>query len=245
MVEVLVENKSGIILEQDIFDIISIIKEGFLTEGKIVLVFSEQDMENLGECIPKDLLKYANRKPFFREFLNENWDVGIILYPKACKYYKDYPAFFTYLLGHEFGHAYVCLTDKRLHLFYCLIQEFINKASNGSVKRWDQLPHEILFDQYGLYIAELIYSREEINRQFEMILKNDACGDRERLTKLLHLPSSSDFTNLWRDLIKFSLPFKENLIGLWKEDLKEATFAKEPAITQLVNDFELLFEHNE
>lgn len=243
MVEVAVENKSGIIPDQYIFNIISIITERFPTEGKIVLVFSEREAGNLGECIPKSLLKYANREPFFREYLNEKWDAGVIIYPKACKYYADFPAFFTYLLGHEFGHAYICLTDEHLHLVYCLIQDFINRASNGLVTRWDQLPHEILFDQYGLYIAELMYSREEINRQIEMIIKTGDCGDKERLNKLLSLSPICDFSKLWNDLIKFCLPFKESLIRLWKEDAEETTLAKELAITQLVSNFELLFEH--
>jgi hypothetical protein len=244
VVEVLVENKSRIIPDQYIFDIISLITERYLAEGKIILVMSERNSRKLGECIPKSLLEYAKRESFFREYLNEKWDAGVIIYPKACKYYEDYPAFFTYLLGHEFGHAYACLKDENLHLFYCLIQDFIKEASKGKVTRWDQLPHEVLFDQYGLYIAELLYSREEINRQFEMIIKMGDCGDLERLNKLLSLPSSSDFSSLREDLIKFSLPFKENLIELWVKDLKEVTLAKEPAITQLVNDFELLFEHN-
>lgn len=243
MVEVLVENKSRIIPDQYIFDIISIITERFLTEGKIILVMSERNSRNLGECIPKSLLECAKREPFFREYLNEKWDAGVIIYPKACKYYEDYPAFFTYLLGHEFGHAYVCLTDERLHLFYCLIQDFIRKASKGKVTRWDQLPHEVLFDQYGLYITELLYSREEINRQFEMIIKMGDCGDKKRLNKLLSMSPTCDFSKLWNDLIKFCLPFKESLIRLWKEDAENTMLAKELAITQLVSNFKSLVEH--
>ena len=163
MIEVLVKNKSGVIYEEDISKIISIIAKGFLADGKIVMVFGGDDTGSLGECMPRSILKYTGRGQFFQEFLDDNWDVGIIIYPKAYYYYKNYPAFFAYLLGHELGHAYVCLTDIQLHLFYCLIQDYICEASNGKVRRWDQLPHEILFDQYGLYIAELIYLREEIN----------------------------------------------------------------------------------
>lgn len=244
VVDVLVKNKSGIIPDHYVANIISIITKELLIEGKIVLVLTDElDEKSLGECIPKNLMEYAGRESFFREYSNVKWDVGIILYPKGFKYFLDYPAFFTYLLGHELGHAYVCLKDQHLHLFYCLIEEVIIEASNEKVKRWDQLPHEVLFDQYGLFIAELLYSREEINRQMEMIVKISDYGDKERLNKLLSLSASCDFSKLRSDLIQFCLPFKENLIRLWKEDAKKATLENELAIAQLVTNFELLFEY--
>lgn len=238
MAEFLLDNKSDIATS----DILNILNKANLPSGKIVLLLTERKLDSLGECVPKCLLDYARRRNFFINYACDKWDCGVILSPKTCNFYFNYPAYFLYLLGHELGHAQVCLTDLFLHIHYCLIQEFIKEASNEVISKWHQLPHEIKMDQYGLFFAELFYTRDEVNQQISAIMGLPNCKDKGRLEQLLRLPASKDLSKLRTEIIKFSLPYKDNLIRLWEEDRRESLEENDLAITQLIKDLDLLFK---
>lgn len=221
-------------------EIINLLKKVNLPQGRIILLLTDKTrLESLGECIPKCLIDYAGRRRYFRQ---DYWECGVILSQKACNIHDEYPAYFMYLLGHELGHAHICLTDVYLHIHYCLIQDFIRDASNNKILGWHELPHEIKMDQYGLFITEMIYSRKEINQQIKKIINLPDCKDKTRLEQLLTLPSSNELSGLREELIDFSLPYKDKLIELWKKDAQESSDRNDLAITRLVKDYDALFD---
>ena len=239
MAEIVLVNSSQISSKS----ISNLLQKVVLPKGKIILLLTEEaGTGNFGECVPKCLLDFAHRQSFFREYINDDWGSGVIIYPKAYEIYEEYPAYFTYLLGHELGHAHVCLTDIHLHIHYCLIQEYIELASSGEIKEWHELPHEILFDQYGLYISEMMFTKEQFYQEIAEITKlPEFINDQIRLNKLLNLRPTNDISGLRKNLIKFSLPYKDKLITLWKQDTVKTLAGNDLSITQLIRDHELLF----
>jgi len=198
-----------------------IIEQAALTQGKILLRLMDGCLpdNNAGSTTPRSLLKYYQNFHMFDNYLNHDWEIGIAISGKYCLSYNSFPAYFSYLLGHELGHAAVCINDLDLHVFYCLIQGHIKKASAGNVTAWHQLPHEIIFDRFGLYIAEMIYGREKTDRDIKLLLADRSRKDLNRLEQMLRLNGSKDLGNLWKDLLNFARPYKDELIKCFEEDV--------------------------
>ena len=187
-----------------------IIEVANLPTSQILLVFNNCPLfnHNLGIAVPRNLYFSIRDRGFFFEYKDRDWDCAIAFSEKACNKFEHYPAYFVYLMGHEFGHAHICLKDEALHIHYCLIQEFIQDASNDIIRECYKLPHEILFDRFGIYIAEQIYSREKLNIEIEEMLKDPECKDHDRLNQMLKMKSTNDLSHLRNDLISFSIPYK-------------------------------------
>lgn len=233
----IIENKAHIDIDQDFLQ--SLINEANLPSGKILFIFNDDKInDNLGECIPRSLLKYASRDKILNPYMNKSWDCAIVMSLKACRWKEKYPAFFVYLLGHELGHAHVCLSDLSLHIFSCLIDRFIREASSNKITEWHQLPHEISFDQFGIYIAEHLFSREKLNIEIDHMLNDPDCKDHARLKMMLSLSGSNFLGNLGSSLIDFSKPYKDKLIELWKNDIK---IWGNGALASQIDNFETLF----
>lgn len=58
------------------------------------------------------------------------------------------------------------------------------------------------------------------------------------MRKKVSLPPFTGFDGLRNQLISFALPYKDELIRLWKDELSKT---KSPTILELVNDFDKLF----
>ena len=216
-----------------------ILEETCLPCGRLLLILNDGALadDNLGECVPKSLLSYAPSEVVFNPYCNRSWNCGIAMSQKACRLIQEHPAFFTQLLGHELGHARICLVNEHLHAHYCLIRCFIRDASLNEIVNPHELPQELLFDQFGIFLAEQIFSRKQLDKEINEIMKLEEWkGDYS--PKLLSLSSTNDLDNLRNDLINFTKPYKENLIELWKEDAARGGHT----LTHLIDDYETLFE---
>ena len=159
-------------IDEDLID--KILIKSNLPESKMIVVLSDGYLPDymLGCCIPRSLVEHQDSIGIFNPHLDKNWDHGVALSITACEYIHKHPAFFTYLLAHELGHAYVCITEINVHIHYCLIQDYISEASSQKIKSWHQLPHEKLFDQFGIYIAESIFSPQIMRDELNSIIEN-------------------------------------------------------------------------
>jgi len=212
-----------------------------LPESKILLVLSDGYLPDnlLGCCIPRSLVEHQNYIGIFNPHLDKNWEQGVALSVTACEYRHKHPAFFTYLLAHELGHAYVCITEINVHIHYCLIQDYISEAKSKKIHSWHQLPHEILFDQFGIFIAESIFSPRQMKEELNSIIENKLSKDLERIENMLLLPPFQEFKGLREKLINFSIPYKDTLISLWERDKTHSD--NPPYLLKLVHRFEDLF----
>lgn len=236
MANINVKNKANI----DISFLPSVEKIANLPEGDILLIFQDKLIkDNPGVCVPQSLCKYAPYlwKNILKHYRKEQWNCGIIL----SKKYIQYPAYFVYLLGHELGHACVSLLDSNLYIHCCLIQHFIIKASDNKISSYHELPHEILSDRFGIYIAESLFSREELISEIKQISNLPNCKNKDRLKIVLSLEATNYFANLKNELIEFSIPYKDKLIALWKESTK---IKNGKSMTSLIEDYDSLFEYS-
>ncbi len=237
MNSVILINDSG--ADVDLID--SILVEANLPNSRILIVLSDGYLADgyLGCCIPRELLNYQNLIGIFNPHLNQKWDLGVALSVTGCNYKDTHPAYFTYLLGHELGHAYICIKNITVHIHSCLIQNFIIKASSKKITQWHKLPHEQLFDLFGISLAEKIFSRHQLREELKSLIKDPNSKDRDRLKFMLSLPTFQNFNGLRENLIQFSKPYKAELIALWEEEKSRST---SPSLLDLVPNFENLFD---
>ena len=218
-----------------------VIEAAGLPEAKILLILSDGYLLNglLGCCISRSLVKYENSIGIFKPYLNEKWDCVVALSKKACDYRLSHEGYFVYLLGHEFGHAHICISDITTHIFSCIIQSRIREASKDKVTQWHEIPHEKLFDQFGMLISESVFSHEQVYSEIKSLIKVPECKDKERLDMMLSLLSPFEgFDGLRNELISFALPYKDELIRLWKDELSTTTTS---TLLELIDDFDELF----
>ena len=190
MAKIILINKEKISL-RNIQEIIETVE---LPEGRILLILHDGNLinNNQGICIPKSLLRYSRGVRVFDQYGHDRWDCGIAISHKYCSLSSDFPAYFVYLLGHELGHSSICLSNVSTHIHYCLIEKYIGLALNNKIILWHELPHEKLFDQFGIYCAEKIFSRSVFNEEIKKLIKVNDGKDILRLNNLLQLPASID-----------------------------------------------------
>lgn len=128
----------------------------------------------------------------------------------------EFPAYFAYLLGHEFGHATTVLT-LWLAAYEALIFD-VPALSGRDDWRWDEMPHEIRYDQFGLAVAEEVYGLEQLQNEIDRLLKDGSERDDRRLRGLLALTPRLDLSGLDADIAEFALPYRERLLTKWRKD---------------------------
>lgn len=238
MATITVENRAQINLEKGFLD--RVIELANLPSGTILLIFHDGGIgDRYCGTIPKSLIKYAKSLAVFNLYDDKSWDCWVILSKEACDHKEKYPAFFTYFLGHELGHAYVCLTDLRLHIFSCLVDMFIGDASNNKLTMNYEVPHEKRFDQFGIYIAEHIFSRDKLNDEIMYLLKDPDRKDHQRLEAMLSLTSTNMLDGLKDELISLTTPYKDKFIELSKQNIVNR---HGNSIASEIDDLETLFE---
>jgi hypothetical protein len=170
-------NRPGIQIDPDQMD--ALVREAKLPLGRVALVFNCDSLPGdlQGSCTPRMLSHFS---PSYSRICNANvaneWDVRVAFSKQACLRYGEFPAYFCYLIGHELGHAKICLSDPVLHIHYCLIQEHIKSASKNKISMWHQIPHELRFDQFGLYLSERLWARNKLNGELEILLNTAIVG---------------------------------------------------------------------
>ena len=240
MADVYFCNRSGLQISSDQID--ALLREAKLPLGRVALVFHSTSLPGdlQGSCTPQMLSNFSQS---YSRICNANvtneWDVCVAFSKQACLRYGEFRAYFCYLIGHELGHAKICLSDPALHIHYCLIQEHIKSASKNQISMWHQLPHELRFDQFGLYLSERLWSRNKLDKELEILLNHRDCRDRPRLEMMLSLGSRADLDQIRDELVSFSLPYKHGLIASWEKEKRERGTS---SLTSLIVDYEALFE---
>jgi hypothetical protein len=174
-------------------------------------------------------------------YLIKEWEYGISITGHICNQQKQFPAYFAYVLGHELGHAHICDDDRNLHIHSCLISLHIAEASKCKIPENHELPHEKRCDQFGIYIAEQIYSRKKLNDEIGTLMAKRECNDHERLGCMLSLQGTTDLKNIKNELVDLSIPFKTELIKLLEKDKQKSTSGC-PLLAKEIPDFEILFK---
>lgn len=234
-------NKAEIKYESILNDII---KNAELPDGRILLIFYNENLpgNEYGMCMPKILLPYMHMHEYLVENYDFDWDCGVVISKLVCDYLDGYPAFFTYVLNHEFGHVYNFFTNPELYIHSNLITNYIYKASKGKVSSWLDIPEELFCDKYSILITEKIFSRMQLNKEIETITKNN--GDSQRLERLYDLEGSNEFHRLKQELINLSKPFKDELIVEWKNAVINAKNTGFCTLVESINNYDALFTDN-
>lgn len=214
----------------------SLVTEVALPDDKIIMfVFSYDSLPDnnvQGACVPRPLLKYSRPYASVCGRCCFNWDICIAISGKYCDLQNQYPAYFTYLIGHELGHAKICFYDLNIHKYYCLIEMYFKNNFQHERVQYHEFPHERLFDKFGIFLCEKLKIRDKLNTEIGSLISKPTCKDRERLEWMQSTAGSGDLDHLREELIIFSKPYKTDLISYWKKEKEEN------GDTTLANEFE-------
>ena len=213
------------------------------SDGNIVLVLHDNSLpeNNQGVCCPSQLKEFASEYLDIDPFLRSNrWDCLVAIANKWCIKWDVYPAYFTYLLGHEFGHAHICISDIALHIHCCLVHDWIKAASRNEIQFQRFLPNEQLFDQYGKFLSIQMHGDEKLNFEIDSIKKGIGVNDLERLKSIKELAPKHELDGLRDLLVTFSLPYKEELIKCWQMDVQQNG---SESLASYINNYDELFEY--
>jgi hypothetical protein len=221
-----------------------IVSNSILPAGEVLLFVGQDEMagnaNDFGQCIPRLAQNLQGSCLCTSAFRDLDWDAGILLSTKACDYYYSHPAFFAELLGHELGHAALCLIDPVFHA-YCT---FICNNFRGKWRiTWNKFPHEKRFEQYGKAVAEATYSHEQLEKEIKNLLLEKNRNDRIILCDLLDLECCMDLTGIREGIVEFVSRHggHEQVIQLWNEDHRESIQENSKSITLEVPSIENLF----
>jgi hypothetical protein len=220
-----------------------IVNASSLPSERVLLVVGTDSMAGnrndlLGMCIPRLALDTVGNCLRTEGRRSLPWDAGVALSYKACEHYDSYPAFFAQLLGHELGHAALCLTDPILHIYSTFI--YYNWAGKYEKIYRNRFPAERRFEQYGIAVAQDVYSREQLDREVRELLTKDR-KDKDILSDLLGLSGCMDLKGLKEELVLFASQRKGLLIQKWRKRLGEAARMNVASVTRVVPSIELLF----
>ena len=241
MARIILENRAKI--DIDIGYLEEVRSYANLPDGSILLVLHDGLLpkNDQGVCIVSQLKHLdPGSSAICRCSSSTEWDCCVAIAKKWCTSRNQFPAYFTYLLGHEFGHAYVCLSDICLHIHCCLIVDRIIPASYCEIQFPHEFPNEQLFDQFGKYLALKLHGDTKFVHEINSLKKTANGIEKQRLELIEKLPPKSDFSDLRKTMIDFSKPYKDNLIISWKRDRDK----KGPkSLASWISDYDKLFEY--
>jgi hypothetical protein len=219
MAQIILKNEIGIdVSTQSLGKLLS---HAPLSNGTILVSLNNTSLpeEVQAACIPALLIeKFAPRYTTICNYPDStSWDCCVVISKEWCNLQSKFPAYFTYLLGHEIGHATICLRDISLHILCCLIHEFIFVASHGKIHP-SESPHD---------------------HEIEKIKLQKSDKERERLEFVQYTSPSNDFSGLRERMVAFSRPYKDELIQCWKNHIREHG---ENSLASLILNYDALFE---
>ena len=230
-------NKANVKVDEAQIDLL--LSESQLPPGEILLLLSDAALANddQGCCVPRQLVHMQDDYRYLSDKSFGRWDCCIAISREQCDAASSYPAYFTYLLGHELGHAKLCLSDICLHIHSCLIREFIGAVSDKVEFMEHLMPHERRCDQFGVYLSSIVHSRDMLSAEIERKVKEET-KNQARLRSLLTVVPRIDFIGLRDELLSLSIPFKAQLIELWEEDRRQYG---QNSLVSCIHDYEALF----
>jgi len=95
-------------------------------------------------------------------------------------------------------------------------------------------------EEYGFYIASQIHTRKQVYDEIHELIKIPGRKDIDRLKAMLSFEPVDRISSIRPEMIKFTLPYKEKLIELWKDDYHKN---QDKSLASLVSgqDYEPLF----
>lgn len=240
MAKIVLENKVKINIEKSYLE--KLIYHAFMPKGNVLLLLYDEPLpeDNQGVCVAAQLKKFApSYGSIFDSSFASSWDCCVAISRKWCLSRDAFPAYFTYLVGHELGHARTCLSKIALHIHCCLIHDFIGPASKGLIKFPFELPHELLYDKFGKYVALQLHEEGQLYSEIESLKACANSIERRHLELIRDLSPSNDFSNLRENLIEFSFPYRSDLIDCWKNNHAQEG---DMSLTSLIFDYDKLFE---
>lgn len=196
-----------------------------LPAGEICLIVGDEKLdEGLQGCaIARAFVPWAGNIHGLQDHLQEDWDCGVVVGPRWALRAHEFPAYFAYLLAHELGHATTILNNLWLAAYEGMILRYVPRIVNDRKWRWDEFPHEVRYDQFGLAVAQDLYGRDAVEAEFSRLILEGLSRDAPRLVKVLTLEPSQDLSSLPRELADFASPYREQLVALWEEDIDRGT----------------------
>lgn len=193
-----------------------------LPAGRICLIIGDDLLadEYQGCTIPRRSVPWLGNVFGLSNHLQEDWECGVVIGQKWAALQPTFPAYFAYLLGHEFGHAATVLSRLWLAAYEDMLFRYIPRIVTDREWRWNDFPHEVRYDRFGIAIAEASYGRDTVEREFEQIRRDGLTDDAERLLGALNLEPTTDLETLPEELARFSRPHRDALIELWRSDLE-------------------------
>ncbi len=244
MAKIIPKNKADIDIEVNYLE--DLLSYANLPDGIVLLVLHNNSLpeNNQGVCVASQLIDID---PEFKSICHcsnsTSWDCCIAIANKWCVSRNEFPAYFTYLLGHEFGHTYICLSNISLHIHCCLIRLCIRPASKNKIVLPHELPNEQLFDQFGKYLSQKLHGSEKLNIEIQKLKTTAHDIEIKNLEQIENLPPSRNFNELRKTMIDFSIPYKDELIACWKHVDNESKKRGDKSLTSLIYDYEKLFEY--
>lgn len=204
----------------DVSALSDIVAEADLPAGEIRLIVGDPLLSDEYQAVTmaRAFIRHAGNLWGLEQFLSEPWDCGVVIGRNWAARQAEFPAYFAYLLGHELGHATTVLTDLVLTIYQDIVRRCISKASSDRRWRWDDMPYETTYDQFGMAVAEIVCGRACLEDDFGRILSGGLSQDEPRLRKALDLPPCKDLRGLWADLASFALPYRHQLLDIWQQE---------------------------
>lgn len=216
----------------------AIVADAKLPPGSILLILGDSllETEYQGVTIAHAHVRFADGVYGLDNYLQRPWDCGIVIGARWTERQGEFPAYFAYLLAHELGHATTVLSDLELTCFEDLIVRSIGRVAPG-VWRWDEMPHEIRYDQFGMAVAKAVYGRAKVEAEFASIIEKGLSNDM-RLKKALSMKPRHDLDTLREDMASFCQPYREQLLEIWRREKAGPT----PGVAGQVPDLESLWK---
>ena len=206
-----------------------------LPSGRIGLIVGDKTIEPeyQGLSIPRRFASGLGNLYGLEEFLDEPWDCGVLIALRWAARQAEFPAYFAYVLGHELGHATTALTNLSHVAFEELILRFVPRIVNDREWRWDDMPHEVRYDQFGMAIAEELFGPAHVETEFSRLIEARLSEDEERLHGVLTLPPRKDLDGIVEELAEFSLPHREVLLRMWTAERRNGRLKYADGIADL------------
>ena len=206
-----------------------------LPDGHIWLVVGDELLtdEFQAATIPKAFTPFAGNLYGLARFIEKPWDCGIVIGNRWANRQGEFPAYFAYLLEHEFGHASTALTRLDLTAYEDMILRFISRAAPERHWRWDDLPHEVYYDRFGLAVAVELFGTQQVESEVQTLISSGLSHDELRLEKLLTLDATLSLDGLPTALAEFALPHRDALLALWGEAVRDGQLQVAGVLTDL------------
>lgn len=210
-----------------------------LPPGTVLLINGDRllDCSYQAVTISRANIRWAASIFGFEAHLNVPWDCGISISITWAQRQRGLPGYFAYLLGHELGHATTVLSDPELNCFEDLLVASIRHVTSREW-RWADLPHERRYDQFGMAVAERLFGRAQIERDFRRVIDEQLTDNVRRIRDALLLEPRLDLEGLREDLAAFSAPYRGPLLTLWRRVKSGRT----PGVTASIDRLESLWD---